>query len=227
MAPGPDLKDEAAALDAVKPQGFQVGLHVTLTGGLLPLTSFRGGAYPGLSRLMMEAYLKRLDLDAVLAEVEAQFEAFREAFGRPPDFVDGHQHAHLLPGVRTIVLTRLKAHAPGAWIRQCAGSGVGATGRIIAGLSRGMVALASASGFATNPDFSGSYSFGGNKPFATLFLTFLEGLADGGLVMVHPGLVDAALKRVDPVHAPREAEYRYLMGDAFPADLARAGFALG
>jgi predicted glycoside hydrolase/deacetylase ChbG (UPF0249 family) len=44
--------------------------------------------------------------------------------------------------------------------------------------------------------------------------------------MVHPGEVDDALKRVDPVHGPRERERDYLAGAAFPAALAAAGFRL-
>ena len=37
------------------------------------------------------------------AEITRQFEAFAAAFGRPPDFVDGHHHVHLFPQIRDAV----------------------------------------------------------------------------------------------------------------------------
>ena len=41
------------------------------------------------------------------------------AFGRPPDFIDGHQHVHLFPQVRDAVLKVAAEAAPDAWLRQC------------------------------------------------------------------------------------------------------------
>ena len=51
-------------------------------------------------------------------------------------------------------------------------------------------------------------------------------LPDGGVVMCHPGHVDAELIRLDPLTDLREREYAYLGGDTFPALLAARGFAL-
>ena len=45
---------------------------------------------------------------------------FIAARARPPAFVDGHQHAHALPGIRDLVLTETALRAPEAWIRDCA-----------------------------------------------------------------------------------------------------------
>ena len=47
-------------------------------------------------------------------------------------------------------------------------------------------------------------------------------MPDGGLVMCHPGFVDAELKRLDPLTDLREREFAYFDSDAFPAALARA-----
>ena len=47
-----------------------------------------------------------------------QLAAFKELFGRAPDFVDGHQHAQLFPQVRDAFLRAVKDAAPGAWVRQ-------------------------------------------------------------------------------------------------------------
>ncbi|MGL4288919.1 MAG: ChbG/HpnK family deacetylase [Phreatobacter sp.] len=227
MTAGPAVREEAAGLLALAVPGFQVGLHVTLTGGLTPLTAPRLPQFFGLTGLMLRCFAGAIDRAMLAAEIEAQFVTFAEAFGRAPDFIDGHQHVHLLPVVRGLVLDAARRHAPGAWLRQCHGAGEGLKGRIISGLSGGLVADARAAGFATNPGFSGAYEFGRAASFAEIFPRFLAGLPDGGLVMVHPGHVDDALKRVDPVHQPRAAELAFLAGDGFPKALAAAGFALG
>ena len=54
------------------------------------------------------------------------------------------------------------------------------------------------------------------------FPAFLDRLPAGGLIMCHPGKVDAELERLDPLTEQREREYAYLAGDAFPALLAAA-----
>ena len=43
----------------------------------------------------------------------ASCDAFVDAFGRAPDFIDGHQHVHLFPQVSDAVLDVVKAEAPG------------------------------------------------------------------------------------------------------------------
>jgi predicted glycoside hydrolase/deacetylase ChbG (UPF0249 family) len=230
MAPGAELGVEAQRLLAVARPGLQIGLHVTLTGGLASLTAPVLPAFsPGIPPLMARSFLRLINRSVFAGEIEAQFAAFTRAFGRPPDFVDGHQHAHLLPGIRDLVVAAAQRHAPRAWLRQCSGphgAGEGLKGRVIAALSSGLARDAAAAGLPTNPAFSGAYDFRRAATFAEIFPRFLGGMPDGGLVMVHPGHVDEALKRVDPVHAPREAEYAYLAGERFPADLTRAGFSL-
>ncbi|QCK85994.1 ChbG/HpnK family deacetylase [Phreatobacter aquaticus] len=229
MTPGPDLGPEAEALTAIAPPGFEIGLHVTLTGGLSPLTRPALPHYFGLGGLMARCFARRIKASVIEDEVEAQFQAFLEAFGRAPDFVDGHQHVHLLPVVRPIVVAACRRHAPKAWLRQCAGvggTGRGPKGQILATLSSGLKHDARTGGFATNPAFSGAYDFRKAAAFPDLFPRFLDRLPDGSLVMVHPGHVDEDLTHVDPVHGPRAIEYAYLAGDRFPRDLAAAGFTL-
>ena len=40
----------------------------------------------------------------IAAEIARQLDAFEDALGRAPDFIDGHQHVHVLPGIRRAVL---------------------------------------------------------------------------------------------------------------------------
>jgi predicted glycoside hydrolase/deacetylase ChbG (UPF0249 family) len=44
--------------------------------------------------------------------------------------------------------------------------------------------------------------------------------------MCHPGIVDAELRRLDPLTTLREREYAYFLDDAFPAVLASHRVAL-
>jgi hypothetical protein len=93
-----------------------IGLHVTLTAPFRPLSKgFRpllDGAFPPLPALMRSALLRRLSGEPIAAEIEAQLAAFAAAFGRAPDFIDGHQHVHLLPQLREEVLAAAKRRAP-------------------------------------------------------------------------------------------------------------------
>jgi chitin disaccharide deacetylase len=213
-----------------------IGLHLTLTTPFRPLTSgftpLGENGFPLLRDLFKAGLLRQLKPAALAAEIEAQLAAFTTAFGKPPDFIDGHQHAHLAPQVRDEVLAAAKRSAPGAWVRQC-GSVQPAIKRLsdpkglmLDAFSRAMRARAQTSGVPTNPAFAGTYSFRPGADFASKFPRFLDGLPDGGLVMCHPGHVDAELIRLDPLTDLREREYAYLADDAFPALLAAGGFAL-
>src|SRR6185369_3756580 len=101
---------EANALSVLNAdrQRAAIGLHLTLTGPLKPLTPdytpIADGAFLPLATTLRLAMQQRLDMTALCAEIRAQFEAFAAAFGRPPDFVDGHQHVHLFPQVRQAAL---------------------------------------------------------------------------------------------------------------------------
>jgi chitin disaccharide deacetylase len=231
-------RDEAqalASLNAGSPR-VAIGLHLTLTGPLRPLTEgyapVADGTFLPLATTLRLAAQQRLDMAALTAEMRAQFEAFADAFGRSPDFIDGHQHVHLFPQVRHAVLDTTVWMAPQAWVRQC-GSSQSFTRRIsdpkgllIDWLSREFRARATRHGVNTNPAFAGTYTYRADADFPRIFPRFLEGLPPGGLVMCHPGHVDEELERLDPLTTLREQEYAYFCSDAFPADLAAQGVTL-
>ena len=213
-----------------------IGLHLTFTAPFRPLTSgfspLRDNGFPLLRNLFNAGLLRQIKPAALAAEIDAQLAAYTAAFGKPPDFIDGHQHAHLAPQVRDEVLAAAKRSAPDAWVRQC-GSVQPAIkrlsdpkGLILDAFSRAMRTRAQSSGVPTNPAFAGTYSFRPGADFASKFPRFLDGLPDGGLVMCHPGHVDTELIRLDPLTDLREREYAYLAGDTFPVLLAARGLAL-
>jgi predicted glycoside hydrolase/deacetylase ChbG (UPF0249 family) len=214
-----------------------IGLHFTLTAPFRPATpDYRpvapDGTFLSLPQTFATGLLRRLDPGALAAEAASQFAAFRAAFGRAPDFVDGHQHVQLLPQVGEALLALMREAAPGAWIRQC-GRAVppwrrwrDPKGLLLDVLSMRLRARSAARGIPTNPAFAGTYNFTYNAGYDPLFASFLHGLPDGGLVMCHPGFVDAELRRLDALTDMREREYAFFAGERFPALLAASGVAL-
>jgi predicted glycoside hydrolase/deacetylase ChbG (UPF0249 family) len=81
-------------------------------------------------------------------------------------------------------------------------------------------------GVPFNPAFAGTYNFKRATDFDTLFGSFLHGLPDGGVVMCHPGFVDAELQRLDHFTAMREQEHAFFASDRFLAVMAAHGMEL-
>ena len=122
VAPSLD-QSEADSLTALRSSGScAIGLHLTLTAPFAPLSAYaplRDGRFLPLAATALRALLGRLDADAVRTECEAQIAAFTRRFGRPPDFVDGHQHVQLFPIIDDALLGAVRRLAPTAWVRQC------------------------------------------------------------------------------------------------------------
>jgi hypothetical protein len=214
-----------------------IGLHVTLSAPFRPLTMhFRpleGDMFLPFARLLRAAVMRRLDREIFHAEVKAQLAAFADAFGRPPDFLDGHQHTQLYPQIREGFLAAVNDAAPKAWVRQ-GGRDLPLTRRLGAPkalvldmLSAQFRRRARRAGIAFNPAFAGAYDFTRESDFAGLMRGFVEGLPEGGLVMCHPGFVDEILRSLDPMTEVREREHQYLASEAFAHLLAANDLTLG
>src|SRR6516164_2376059 len=126
MVVGPAIgREEANALKAAAACSPRcaIGLHVTLTAPFRPLTMhFRpidGGMFLSFPKLFRAGLMGRLDPELFRTELLVQVASFGDLFGRAPDFVDGHQHVQLFPGVRDAFLAAVKQAAPKAWGRQC------------------------------------------------------------------------------------------------------------
>ena len=214
-----------------------IGLHVTLTAPFRPLTMhfqpLNGGMFLEFPKLLRAGLLRRLDPEIVGAELAVQLSAFRELFGRAPDFVDAHQHAQLFPGVRDAFLAAVKDAAPDAWVRQGGSSQklarrLGAPkSLIIDALSAQFRSRARRAGVAFNPGFAGAYDWTQPRDFGALMRQFLDGLPEGGLIMCHHGFVDETLLSLDPFTIQREHEHAFLGGEHFPQLLAANKVTLG
>ena len=104
-----------ALLRQLDPAQVQVGLHLDLTEcALNPALRLP------LGRCIAQAYLRRFDTAALAREIAQQLDRFEQGLGRPPAYVDGHQHIHQLPGARAALLhvlhQRYGTQAP--WVRK-------------------------------------------------------------------------------------------------------------
>jgi chitin disaccharide deacetylase len=233
----PGWKDQAAALKPFVGR-IGIGLHLTLTWGA-PLGHMPrlapDGTFPHLGEVMRAAFRGKLDAPELEAQIEQQLGAFITATGRNPDFVDGHQHVHVLPVVRTALLSVLvrRRMAGEVWLRDCADRVTSIVSRrlsmpkalLVSGLSAGFGRSATEAGFTTNAGFSGFSAFDPRRSVERDFERHLSGLGARPLVMCHPGLPDPA----DPgeeIAAAREREYAYLSSEAFSALLEARGLSL-
>ncbi|HYC16353.1 MAG TPA: ChbG/HpnK family deacetylase [Pseudolabrys sp.] len=228
---------EAAALDALNSEKKRaaLGLHITLTAPFKPssvdFVPLREGRFLPLNKMLRAAAARRLQSESLIVEIAAQLRTFIDAFGRPPDFLDGHQHVHLFPQVRDAFLQVAARGAPHAWVRQCGRSRPGRRasdrkGLMLDILSVGFRRKAKRLGIPTNPAFAGTYAFNARANFAKIFARFLPGLPDGGLIMCHPGFVDAELEALDSLTTLREYEFSFFNSNAFPEVLAQQGVTL-
>jgi chitin disaccharide deacetylase len=232
MVVGPAIgRDEVTALKAAASASSHcaVGLHVTLTAPFRPLTMhFRpieDSLFLPHMKLLRRGLAGRLDSELVHIEVTAQLAAFVDLFGRPPDFVDGHQHVQLFPGVRAAFLAAVKQAAPNAWIRQCGRDWPwkqpwaqrldSPKALVLDALSAQFRRRATRAKLTFNPAFAGAYDFSRAADFSVLMRQFLQGMPEAGVVMCHPGFVDDVLIGLDPLTVQREREYEFLRGEQF------------
>lgn len=223
MAGMPGWREDARRL-ADLPAHVEVGLHLTLTGEA-PLTTMprfaRDGVMPSIAPLARAASRWQVPLGELVSEIAAQFDAFAEATGGPPAFVDGRHQAHALPGIRDLVLAETAARAPGAWVRNCADRLTAMLGRPFAATAlrsswrfRGLGAAARAAGLRTNDSFAGQYDFAGD--YRSLFPKLLRHPGEMHLVACQPG---AGTRGGDGIAAARIVEAQALQ-DLPIADMA-------
>jgi chitin disaccharide deacetylase len=219
-----DLQPFAGAAD--------IGLHLDLTLGAplgaMPAFSPRK-RFPALGALVRSAVFGRLPQAEIVAEIGRQIDAFAQHFGRLPDYVDGHQHVHALPGVREALLRalaergltgRLWLRDPGDRIHAILARALVGKALAVALLTAGFAAQAAARRFALNEGFAGFSDFAPSRDYAALFASFLRSPGPRHLVMCHPGHSDEALARLDPATSSRDAELAFLLSPAFPQALA-------
>ena len=233
------LWKEAAPDVAAFSDRADIGLHLNLTFGaplgLMPELA-PSGVFPKLGHFLKAARAGRLPVAEVRAEIARQLDAFEDAMGRPPDFVDGHQHVQVLPGVRDWLLGELvrRGLAGRLWLRDSADRLPRILTRrvelpkaqIVAWLARGFAAQAQGLGFLTNDGFAGFSAFDMRRDYGRDFARYLVRPGPRHLVMCHPGHLDEDPSAGDEVREPRARELEFLLSDRFAPAIAASGLYL-
>jgi predicted glycoside hydrolase/deacetylase ChbG (UPF0249 family) len=207
-----DSARSAPLLAARRRVSCSVGLHFTLTEA----SQWRE-AMP-LSALILRTGLRLLSPAAVRDALRRQLDQFEDLFGAPPEFLDGHEHVHQLPTVRSVVVDFLhERYGATVAVRSTkAAVARGGKARLIETLGgNGLARLAAERGLATNTDFAGVYAFKETGRYRERIGGWLANMTDGGLIMCHPGRDPAA----DLIGSARHEEYSYLRSAQWPADL--------
>jgi predicted glycoside hydrolase/deacetylase ChbG (UPF0249 family) len=200
------------------------GLHFNLTEGEPLSEALRRcwPRFPTLPRLIAQAMLGRLPA-AVADEFQAQLHRFVIVRDRVPDFIDGHQHVHALPGVRPFALAAARQlGVPLRHTGRVVGPGFAFKRGVIAACGgRALAAQARAQGVALPTALVGVYDFDPRADYRQHVRGWLQAAPDGALLFCHPALGEA--DRGDAIAAARAREMAYLASDAFTDDLAEAG----
>ena len=232
MTGGPAWRAGSRLLRAVPVLELDAGLHLDFTE-----TPLMGKAM-SLPGLIATSSFGRLDLRAVRAEIRAQLDAFEQAMGRSPAFIDGHQHVHQFAGIREELLDLLDSRnmGPAPWLRATrtprhwlAGSPGGwlqsLKSRFIESLgAEGLAMQARSRGYRQNAHLLGVYDFrGGPMRYLQWMAAWLGCAEEGDLLMCHPS---QSTSKTDPIARAREAEYKVLCSKDFDALLLASGVTL-
>lgn len=199
--------------------GLGVGVHLNLSDGtpvaaretVASLLNKDGELDGGPESLLLRMAGKKLRKEEVEREWDAQIRNVREA-GIEPTHLDGHKHAHMLPGLFEIALRLAKKHGIGAirisheasTLRAALSEGraqkqsvvlkQGVQARGLKMLARDARAMAERSGIATTDYFCGIAQTGEltREGVEKLLRNLPEGTTE---LMCHPGYADAELRR--------------------------------
>jgi predicted glycoside hydrolase/deacetylase ChbG (UPF0249 family) len=248
LVDGPAWASGAAALRAAAwPAGeaepiADVGLHLNFTE-LLDARAQRPDLVRPLGALIRACHLRRFDEAALQEEVARQFARFEAVWGRPPDFVDGHQHVHQFPQLREALAQVLRARQVGRdvahrpWLRLCrspgwagwrAGIGLVDTLKAAVIAALGASALARQArrlGLPHSERLLGVYPFDADEAgFLRRWQAWLSLVHEGDLLMCHPAVPQSqAVPQPDVIAAARHMEFQVLSSPGFGQRLSQAG----
>lgn len=211
-----------------------IGLHLNFTFGNPLSGSYRehiGETFMSLPNLIWHTMTgsKLLYREALKAEVEAQIDAFTQAMGRLPRFIDGHQHVHHLPGIRDVLTDvyreRLKDDV--VYMRAVTQE-IELYNFFNKNIKNLLIHFTGGYDFAEhldlygiphNTSFEGIYPFNRARRYRKYFQKFLRNSTDHGMIMCHPGLPSD--DKQDPIYISRGLEFNYLKSPEFIADCER------
>lgn len=212
----------------------EIGLHFNLTHHF-------SGADQGLEKKplsywLLRSQLGRLSWDSLYDEMMRQIDAFANAMGRLPDFIDGHQHVHAFPLVRNVLTEVIRQRwrvNQEPWVRapdRLMHAGDDALkARVLRFACRDFAWHLEVCGIDYPRWFGGFYSMRAQADYAACMRAWLDTYPDGSLLMCHPGPQASERSRHegDPTAAVRGPEAAYLGSAEFARELEARQVRLG
>jgi predicted glycoside hydrolase/deacetylase ChbG (UPF0249 family) len=202
MVLSPRWKEAGTALASC---AISRGLHLDFTS---PFAS-KSFSELSITKAVVSAYCSLTGRKVIRRQIDHQLSLYEEVLGEAPQFVDGHQHIHQLPGIRAELLACLRQRygrealrvkirfcVPMRW-RGLEAAMVGATG------ANALKRHASKEGFGGNSDFAGVYSFAKGAPLKQLWRGWLQSMAEETLAVP------------DRIAEARRVEYEWLKSEEF------------
>jgi predicted glycoside hydrolase/deacetylase ChbG (UPF0249 family) len=193
-----------------------IGLH-------LDFTQYNPILKSSLLWIMVQSCARILPKKLIVNAIHQQLDAFENALGAPPDYIDGHQHVHQLPQIREalieVLTQRYAKQLP--WIRISKPLITdGFKAQVIAYFgANGLMKLARQHGIRHNQSLLGIYDFNLNQSqYQAKLAAWLNHAASGhsiSALMSHPAKLSIADQASDPIYAARTVEYSVLADKAF------------
>jgi predicted glycoside hydrolase/deacetylase ChbG (UPF0249 family) len=238
MVNTPGFTDAAARARTAPRLG--VGLHLNLTAGrpLSPphkvpsLCSARTGRLYSLARFAARALAGRVSAREVAIECAAQIERMRGS-GVDITHLDGHQHAHVLPGVWQPVLATARragiqaVRVPLERATQIAWRPTAAVAQMLLRASHRVAARREGWDLRNPPVQFRGFALTGRRDFLERLLDTLDALEPGVTeLMVHPGYSDDSLTEWVSYNRGRERELGALLSAPLRARLSQGDLLL-
>lgn len=205
-AAAPALRQLKQAMPTV-----QIGLHLNLTE---PANT----ASRPLKSWIMLSHSRLIRKKNIYQNLEQQYNDFIAQMGQAPDFIDGHEHIHILPVIRDalIQLYKNKCLQQKTWIRLPWQKNLKldwpsqVKAKIIANIgTKQLSRLLSKNNIAHNQHFAGIYDFKqAHNNYASYADKFQKKPQAKKLIMCHPA---NAMITGDAIAAARVVEYQYLI----------------
>ncbi len=185
------------------------GLHFNLT------EKIGAGTFWSLPKVMLSSKLRLISKNKIVHQLDWQIKNFADTLGFLPDYIDGHQHIHAFPVIRTALMDALYKNydQDWPWIRGVEkitpGGGCVIKEKALKWMSSGFSRELTATNNTvkiTN-ELAGMYDFNPSVDFSKLLLGWIECSGPKTILMVHPAIKE---NRKDPIGKSRLNEYLHL-----------------
>ncbi len=203
---------------------IDIGLHLNITEGFSltsPCSLTKNNIFLSLPKLLVKSEIRVIKYNDVYKELKAQLDKFIELWGSLPDFIDGHQHIHHFPIIRTAIINLYRdynLYENNTYVRSTYNMNKSDVKSMIIYYSgaKKLNKLLIKNNIKHNTSFAGIYNLkSNNKYFRDAILMAYSEIQDGGLIMCHPS---KAIDLNDPISKSRVNEFKYFKSEQAKVD---------